>query len=117
MCGKRLRTFLVLSGFFFLACLLPCYSDVVLTDEEQKEIMNSLNTADAIIQIQEDLLKKLKTDCQKLETDYTTLQDNYDAQVKSSETLKEEVRKYKTKSFVTTFTSIGLGILLCVIVF
>jgi len=117
MCERRLRVFSVLLGFFFLGFLSPCYSEIVLTDEEGRELADSLQLSEALLKMKSEALEDLSKDLEKLEADYTTLQNNYNEQVQSSKMLKQEVRKYKTKSFITTFTSIGLGILLCVVVF
>ena len=112
MCGKRLRTFLLLLVLYFPLLLSPCFADVVLTDEEAQTILTEIEESKKDSQNVKNELEQSKneaTELQKesseLKNQLTELQNTSNEQKESYEKQLKEVKKEKTIAWTLTGVS------------
>ena len=115
MCGKRLRTFLLLLELCSLLCLSPCFADVNLTDKEAQEILTEIEESKKDLQNVKDKLKtskeeanELKKESQEQKTQLTELQNISNEQRESYEKQLKEAKKQNAIAWTLTGVS-GTG--------
>ena len=108
MCGKRLKTFLLLLGLVFLSCFSPycslSYAEVRLTDEEASQLMNEIQESKKELNQAKTELEESKKESQELKTELSDVKNTYNEQKTYYE---EQLTEVKKKEKIATYLAIG----------
>ena len=103
MCGRKLKTFLLLSVLVSLLSVSPCFSEVVLTDEEAEQMLQEMEES-------KKELENVKQELEDVRITSTEQKKSYEEQ------LKEADEKNSKLTIWAVSSSTVAGVLLTVLI-
>lgn len=120
MCGIKLKRVSALLGLLSVLFFLPlqslCYADVILTDEEATELMETIQEAQKDLQQVKSELTESKKESQELKTDLNRAKSDYAEQKKSYEKQLTEERQRANIAWYATIVNAVVSFVLAVAV-
>lgn len=112
MCGRKSRMFLLLSVLASLLLVSPCFSEVVLTDEEAEEMLSEMEQSRAELTELREMSENLQTELDALKATSTEQNQYYEERLR-------EARRAKAVPWAvagtSTAASVFLGVLLLMV--
>lgn len=106
MCGKRLKIFLLSLVLVLPLSVSPCFSKVVLTDEEAKEIMSELENAKKELQT---LKQQSQTELENAKTASTEQRKSYEERLNEA---NKEIKKFQMWTAINGSLAVTLSLVL-----
>ena len=103
MCGRKLKIFLLLSVLVSLLSVSPCFSEVVLTDEEAEQMLQEMEESKKELEI-------VKQELEDVKTTSTEQRQSYEEQLKEADEKNSRLTTWAISS------SAVAGVLLTVLI-
>lgn len=107
MCGKKSRVYWLLSVLALLLSASPCSSEVVLTDEEAREMLEEMEASRQELTTLKEQSQELQTELEELKVTSTEQSQYYEKRLKEAE-------KEKTVPWIVAGASSVISLILSI---